>query len=138
MNPPADEPLMIRPPPRETIDSSTAFEHTTAPITFTRITRSNHSVGRSIRLDAGSSVMSAALFTRMSIPPNRSTTCATMAVADTGSVTSSCTPIAAKPSASSSAAAATAASPSRSANATEPPASAIARPYTVPIPPHRR
>jgi hypothetical protein len=128
MNAPADTWLMIRPPPRCTIDGLTARAHNIAPSTFTRITRSNHSGVSSSRSAVGISVINAALFTRMSTPPNVLTACSAIASVDAGSVMSTVTPLAGSPSAASAAAAASAASPRRSARTTEAPASASARP----------
>ena len=73
MNAPAETWLMIRPPPRASIEGRTACVHTSAPMTFTRTTRSNQSSGSVASDVRGISFISAALLTRMSIPPKRST-----------------------------------------------------------------
>ena len=88
MNAPPDTWLMMRPPPRSSIDGTTAREHTSAPITLTFITRSHQSSGN-VRIDAlGISFMSAALLTRMSMPPNVSIASCAIAAAASGSVMS--------------------------------------------------
>ena len=84
MNAPPDTWLMMRPPPRSSIDGTTAREHTSAPITLTFITRSHQSSGR-VRSDPiGISFINAALLTRMSTPPNSSVAACTIAVGGVG------------------------------------------------------
>ena len=95
--------------------------HTNAPMTFTRTTRSNQSRGSAASEVRGISFISAALLTRMSTPPNRPTACSAIDRAASGSVMSTCTPIAWCPSAASLAAACSACSASRSASTTAAP-----------------
>ena len=65
---------MILPPPRSIIDGTHACAQISAPLTFTAITRSHQSRRSRASGLYGIWLISAALLTRMSIPPNVSRT----------------------------------------------------------------
>ena len=82
VNAPAESPLMMRPPPRPVMDSSTAWVHRRGPRRLTFITRSHSPTGMLDSPYGGRSVMIAALLIRMSMPPKASTAAAAIAWVD--------------------------------------------------------
>ena len=81
-NAPPDDWLMILPPPRAIIDGTHARVQSSAPVRFT-VEHAVPPVERKSMSDScGSSAISPALLTRMSIPPNASIVAAAIAAVD--------------------------------------------------------